>query len=421
MVSNMNKLIVKGKNKLYGKVEVKSAKNALLPLIASCILLDFEVGFLNVPKLKDVDVMLEIIQCMGGKYRYEGDVLYVDCSSLHIPEIPCEQAKKIRASVFMLGPLLGRFHKVSTVKPGGCNLGERPIDLHLSTLSRLGAEVSSGDYVYLRADKLKGTKIRLPFSSVGVTENLIMASCVSEGETIILNSAKEPEIVCLANFLNRLGAKIRGAGTSVIRIEGVKKLKPNVSYFKPITDRIEVGTFLLCALNTGGEIEIEGADFIHNGELIKKIHNNTCKIMVESDKIYMKSCGVGKGLGYIKTAPYPGFPTDLQSLTLAYSCFLRGTTVIREGIFKDRFQVVNELKKMGANINITGDGAIVVGRFDIHGAEVEVPDLRGGASLILAGLNADGITTVNGASLIERGYDNIDKKLRLLGADIKRG
>ena len=321
----------------------------------------------------------------------------------------------------MLGALLGRFHKASTVKPGGCNFGERPIDLHLSSLSKLGAEISNGEYIYLRADKLKGCKIHLPISSVGVTESIIMASCLAEGETVIINSAREPEIVCLANFLNRLGAKIHGAGSSIIRVEGVKKLMPNVAHFKPITDRIEVGTFILFTLNAGGEIEINGADFMHNIELIKKIHNNTCKIMVESDKIYMKSCGVGKGLGYIKTAPYPGFPTDLQSLTLAYSCFLRGTTVIREGIFKDRFQVVNELKKMGANINITGDGAIVVGRFDIHGAEVEVPDLRGGASLILAGLNADGITTVNGASLIERGYDNIDKKLRLLGADIKRG
>ncbi len=421
MVSNMNKLIVKGKNKLYGKVQVKSAKNALLPLIASCVLLDFEVGFLNVPKLKDVDVMLEIIRCMGGKYRYDGDILFVDCSSLHIPEIPCEEAKKIRASIFLLGPLLGRFRKASTVKPGGCNLGERPIDMHLNTLKSLGVEVSAGEYVYLRADKLKGNRIYLPFSSVGVTENLIMASCLAEGETIISNSAKEPEIVCLANFLNRLGAKIYGAGTSIIRIVGVKKLSPNVKFFTPITDRIEAGTFMLCALNTGGEIEIDGADFTHNSELIKKIHNNTCKIMLESDKIYIKSCGVGSSLGLIKTAPYPAFPTDLQSLTLAYSCFLRGTTVIREGVFKNRFQVVNELKKMSADIRLTNDGAIVVGRYDIHGAEVVVPDLRGGASLILAGLNAEGVTTISGIECVERGYDRIDEKLRLLGADIKKG
>lgn len=417
----MNKLIVKGKNKLYGNVEVKSAKNALLPLIASCILLNFEVGFLNVPKLKDVDVMLEIIKCMGGKYRYEDDVLYVDCSSLYMPEIPCEEAKKIRASVFMLGPLISRFHKASTVKPGGCNFGERPIEMHLDTIKKLGVEVSEGEYVYLRTDKLKGAKITLPFSSVGVTENLIMASCLAEGETVIINAAREPEIACLANFLNRLGAKIYGAGTSQIRIVGVKKLYPKIKHFKPITDRIETGTFILCSLVTGGEIEIKGADFIHNFELIKKIHNNTCKIMLASDKIYIKSSGAGSGLGFIKTAPYPAFPTDLQSLILAYSCFLRGTTVIEEGVFKTRFQVVDELKKMNADIERNSNRVIVSGKSDIHGAEVTAPDLRGGASLILAGLGAEGITTISGLDIIKRGYDRIDEKLRLLGADVRKG
>ncbi len=417
----MNKLIVKGKNKLYGKVEVKSAKNALLPLISACILLDFEVGFLNVPKLSDVDVMLNIIKCMGGKYRYEGDTLYVDCSLLHMPEIPCEEAKKIRASVFMLGPLIARFHKASTVMPGGCNFGDRPIDMHLDGLRALGVEISKGDYIYLRADKLKGRKIVLPCVSVGVTENLMMAACLAEGETRIINAAKEPEIICLAGFLKRLGAKIYGAGTSEIRIVGVKKLNKNITHFRPITDRIETGTFILCALSTGGEIEIEGADFIHNTELIKKIHNNTCKIMLASDKIYIKSSGAGSGLGFIKTAPYPAFPTDLQSIALAYACFLRGTTVIEEGIFKTRFQVVDELKKMGAQIERLGSKAVVTGTLGMHGAELTAPDLRGGAALMLAGLSVDGVTTVHGLDVIKRGYDRIDEKLRLLGADVKKG
>ena len=417
----MNKLIVKGKNKLYGKVEVKSAKNALLPLIASCVLLDFEVGFLNVPRLKDVDVLLEIIKSMGGKYRYDDDVLYVDCSTLYNPEIPCEEARKIRASIFLLGSLISRFHKVSTVRPGGCNFGERPIDMHLDTLKKLGVEVSSGEYLYLRTDKLKGSKIFLPFSSVGVTENLIMASCLAEGETIILNSAKEPEVVCLANFLNRLGARIYGAGTSQIRVEGVKKLQPKIKYIKPITDRIEVGTFMLCSLVTGGEIEIDGADFIHNTELIKKIHNNTCKIMLSSDKIYIKSSGAGSGLGFIKTAPYPAFPTDLQSQILAYSCFLRGTTVIEEGVFKTRFKVVDELKKMNADIERVGSRVLVNGKAELYGAEVTAPDLRGGASLIIAGLGADGVTTVSGLDVIKRGYDRIDEKLRILGGSVNEG
>lgn len=417
----MNKLIVKGKNKLYGKVEVKSAKNALLPLIASCVLLDFEVGFLNVPRLKDVDVMLEIIKSMGGKYRYENDILYVDCSTLHSPEIPCEEARKIRASIFLLGSLISRFHKVSTVRPGGCNFGERPIDMHLDTLKKLGVEVSNGEYLYLRTDKLKGAKIFLPFSSVGVTENLIMASCLAEGETTILNSAKEPEIICLANFLNRLGAKIYGAGTSQIKIVGVKKLLPKIKYFKPITDRIEAGTFMLCSLVTGGEIEIDGADFVHNAELIKKIHNNTCKIMLSSDKIYIKSSGAGSSLGFIKTAPYPAFPTDLQSQILAYSCFLRGTTVIEEGVFKTRFQVVDELVKMNADIKRVGNRVLVNGKSELLGAEVTAPDLRGGASLIIAGLGAEGVTTVSGLDVIKRGYDRIDEKLKELGASVNEG
>ena len=417
----MNKLIVKGKNKLYGKVEVKSAKNVLLPLISACILLDFEVGFLKVPKLTDVDVMLNIIKCMGGSYRYDGDTLYVNCSSLHMPEIPCEDAKKIRASIFMLGPLVARFHKASTVKPGGCNLGDRPIELHLDVLKALGVEVSNGDYIYLKTDRLKGKKIVLPIVSVGVTENLIMASCLAEGETRIINAAKEPEIVCLANFLNRLGAKIYGAGTSEIKIVGVKKLQKNITHFKPITDRIETGTFILCTLATGGEVEINGADFVNNFELIKKIHNNTCKIMLASDKIYIKSSGAGNGLGFIKTAPYPAFPTDLQSLTLAYACFLRGTTVIEESVFKNRFQVTTELKKMGGRIDLSGNRAIVKGSCSMHGAEVLAPDLRSGAALILAGLSADGVTTITGLDVIKRGYDCIDEKLKLLGADVKKG
>ncbi len=417
----MNKLIVKGKNKLYGKVEVKSAKNVLLPLISACILLDFEVGFLNVPKLSDVDVMLNIIKCMGGSYRYENDTLYVDCSSLHMPEIPCEEAKKIRASIFMLGPLIARFHKASTVKPGGCNLGDRPIELHLEVLKELGVEISNGDYIYLKTDKLKGKKIVLPIVSVGVTENLMMASCLAEGETFIINAAKEPEIVCLANFLNRLGAKIYGAGTSEIRIVGVKKLSKNITHFKPITDRIETGTFILYALSAGGEIEIDGADFVHNFELIKKIHNNTCKIMLSSDKIYIKSSGAGNGLGFIKTAPYPAFPTDLQSLTLAYACFLRGTTVIEETVFKTRFKVVDELRKMGGQIDLLDSRAIVKGTQYMHGAEVIAPDLRSGAALILAGLSVDGVTSISGLDVIKRGYDRIDEKLRLLGADVKKG
>ena len=417
----MNKLIINGKNKLYGKVDVKSAKNAMLPLIASCVLLDFEVGFLNCPNIGDISVMLDIIKCLGGKYRYEGDTLFVDCSSLYIPELPCELSKKIRASVFLLGPLLARFRKVSAVTPGGCDFGERPIGMHLDSLKKLGAEISGKEHLYLRADKLEGAKVVLPFPSVGVTENLIMAGCLADGETIIVNAAREPEIVCLASFLNRLGAKISGAGTSKIVISGVKKLTKKIAYFKPITDRIEVGTFRLATLNTGGEVEISGANFLHNIALIKKIYNNTCKITFESDKIYLKCCGVGNGLGFIKTAPYPAFPTDLQSPLLAYACSLNGKTVIEEGVFKNRFSIVNELRKMNADITVDGSRATVIGNNRLKGAVLNATDLRSGAGLIISALGADGVSEIVGLDVIERGYLGIDKKLRLLGADVTKG
>lgn len=416
----MSRLIINGKNKLYGKIKMKSAKNALLPLIASCILLDFEVGFFNVPKLTDVLVMLEIIKSLGGKYRFEGDVLYVDCSSLYSSELPCDLAEKIRASIFMLGPLISRFHKALTVRPGGCNFGERPIDMHLDSFKKLGVEISDGEYIYFRLNELKSSKIILPISSVGVTVNVITACCVGNCETVIINAAREPEIVCLANFLNAMGAKIIGAGTSKIYIKGVKKLSKRISHFKPITDRIEAGTFALSVMNTGGEIELDGANFIHNMELIKKIYHNACKMTFESDKIYIKASGKGKGLGLIKTAPYPAFPTDLQSPILAYSCFLDGKSVINEGVFKNRFAIVNELSKMNANLVRYGESVTVFGKGDLVGATVDAKDLRTGAGLIVAGLNAEGETIINGLEVIERGYFNIDKKLATLGAVVRK-
>lgn len=417
----MDKLIINGKKELYGKIEIKSAKNALLPLIACCILLDFEVGFLNCPKLSDVDVMLDIIKSLGGEYRYEGDTLFVNCAKVYIPELPCEKASKIRASVFMLGPLLARFHKASTSQPGGCSFEKRPIDMHLDSFEKIGAEVSSGEYVFIKAEKIKGGVVYLPFKSVGVTLNLIMASCVGDCETVIVNAAKEPEIVCLASFINKLGGCVIGAGTSKIYVKGVKKLRRNVTHFKPITDRIETGTFILAVLTTGGEIEIDGADFTHNISLIKKIFKNTCKMSFDSDKIYIKSCGKGSALNYVKTQPYPFFPTDLQSPLLAYSCFLKGKTIIEEGVFTNRFTVVSELKKMNANVELSANRATVIGTDEMVGANVNALDLRGGASLIIAGLGSHGVTVINGLSNVERGYHDIDKKLISLGADIRKG
>lgn len=416
----MSKLIVDNCKGLYGKVEIKSAKNAILPLIASCILLDFEVGFYNCPKIDDVLVMLEIIKSLGGKYRFEGEVLFVDCSTLYISELPCELASKIRASVYTLGPLLARFRKATATSPGGCKIGERPIGLHLDSFKKMGVEIGRGDNIYMRADKLEGKKIALPFKSVGVTENLIMLGCFAEGETVILNAAREPEIVCLCEFLKLLGAKISGEGSSRICIQGIKRLKKANLIFKPISDRIETGTFLLAGLSVGCEMELVGANYLHNLYLIKKIFNNTCKIAFCSDKIYMKSCGAGSSLGYVKTAPYPFFPTDLQSPIMAYATTLQGTTVIEETVFKSRFETACQLKKLGADITLNTGVATVRGVNALVGAEVDATDLRGGAALVIAGLKAEGQTVINNAEIIERGYYKIENKLNSLGASVKR-
>ena len=416
----MSKLIVTGENKLYGEVTVESAKNALLPLISACILYESKVTFINVPKLKDVEVMLEIIEYLGGKYYFLGNNLTVDCSSLYFYELPCELTKKIRASIFMIGAILGRFRKATFCKPGGCDIGERPIDIHIDSLKKLGVEVGGDEILYCRADVLNGANITLRFKSVGATINVILASVLAKGRTVINNAAKEPEITSLIKLLKIFGAKIKGAGTSTIIVDGVDKLKKDTVIFTPVSDRIEVGTFALAVMGVGGEITISNAKFNNNIALFKKIYNNACKIVYEDAKIYIKSSGVGKGLGSVKTAPYPYFPTDLQPQISAYSTTLNGTTVIDETIFENRFNHFTELRKMGANVLVNGSKAVINGVKSLKGANVYAHDLRGGASLVLAGLKAEGVTVIDNIEVIDRGYYQIENKLQSLGANIKR-
>ncbi len=416
----MSKLIVMGGEKLYGEVNVESAKNALLPLISACVLYEAKVTFLNVPKLKDVEIMLEIIEYLGGKYYFSGNTLTVDCSSLYLYELPCDLTKKIRASIFMIGAILGRFRKVTFCRPGGCDIGERPIDIHIESLKSLGVEFGGDDILYCRADNLKGNKITLRFRSVGATINAILASVLANGRTTIYNAAKEPEISSLIKLLRTFGAKIKGAGTSTIIIDGIQKLKKENVTFTPISDRIEVGTFALAVMSTGGEIVISNAKFNHNVALFKKIYNNACKIVCEDGKIYIKSSGIGKGLGFVKTAPYPYFPTDLQPQLSVYSSTLVGTTVINETVFENRFNHLLELNKMGANVTVIGNKAIIKGVKSLKGAEVYAYDLRGGAAMVLAGLKAEGETIIDNAEVIDRGYFKIETKLQSLGANIKR-
>ncbi len=416
----MGKFIINGGQKLYGEITAESAKNAMLPLISACIMYEGKVTFLKCPKLKDVQIMLEIIEYLGGKYSFSGETLTVDCSSLYLYELPCELTNKIRASTFMLGSILSRFRKVSFCKSGGCDIGKRPIDIHLDGLRKLGVEISDNSVIYGRADKLKGAEVIFRYKSVGATINVLLLSVLAEGKTVIRNVAREPEISSLIKLLKEFGAKISGAGTSTIVVEGVKKLNKKHIVFMPISDRIEVGTYLLMALSLGGEVCINNANYFDNLNLIKKIHNNACKIVLSNDKIYIKSSGAGKGLGLIKTAPYPYFPTDLQAPISAYATTLSGVTVINETVFENRFSHMYELKKMGANISVNKDTAIITGVSKLNGANVYASDLRAGASLILAGLKAEGQTVIDNAEIVDRGYYLIEEKLNLLGAKIKR-
>ena len=416
----MSKFIINGGQKLFGEITVESAKNAMLPLLSACILYEGKVTFLNCPRLKDVEIMLEIIKHLGGKYSFLGNDLTVDCSSLYSYELPCDLTKKIRASIFTIGAIIARFRKAYFCKPGGCDIGERPIDMHLDAFKSLGVEISGEDYVYCRANVLQGAEITLKYKSVGTTVNALLASILADGRTTIKNAAKEPEITSLIKLLKTFGAKIKGEGTSTLIVEGVSKLKKDKLVFLPISDRIEVGTFALAVMSTGGEIAINNANFVHNISLFKKIQNNACKIVCEDDKIYIKSSGAGSGLNIVKTAPYPFFPTDLQPQLSAYATTLNGDTTIIETVFENRFNHFADLIKMGANVSIKGNVAKIAGVSEINGQTVTAYDLRGGAAMVIAGLKANGETVIENASVIDRGYYLLEDKLSSLGAKIQR-
>lgn len=416
----MGNFLVRKANGLYGEVSVQSAKNALLPIISACALIEAPVTIKNVSMMSDVEVMLDVLCALGAKYRYDGDNLTVDCRSLYKNELPEELTRKIRSSVFLLGPLIARFRKVTLVKSGGCNIGKRPIDIHISGLKKLGVDALETEVLYLRADKLTGAEITLRFPSVGATENLIMAAVTAIGTTVIKNAAREPEVKCLCDFLRVAGAKIKGGGSGEITVEGVKTLTKTSFSFTPVPDRIEAGTFILAALLTGGEILLKNCVKDFNASLIEKVRNNACKLRVFNDRIYIKSKGRGKALGEITAAPYPGFATDLQTIAIAYAATLDGVTVVKDEVFKNRFAETGELSKLGADIKVCDNTATVRGVESLSGGAVKALDLRGGAALVLAGLKAQGETVIENAELIDRGYYKLDEKLRKLGADVTR-
>ena len=415
----MDKYIIDGGMKLYGKVQAQSAKNTVLPLLAASILTDEQVTIRGVPTINDVENMLRILGEVGCKIKRRKDCAIIDSSNAISHEIPARLTKELRSSVFMLGSVLTRFQKAKISYPGGCDIGLRPIDLHLSGLQRLGVKIVEKDgYIHCEAQKLMGAEILLDFPSVGATENIILAAVKAEGVTVIRNAAKEPEIVDLQNFLNAMGGKVRGAGGGTVVIEGVKRLH-GVDY-TPIGDRIEAGTYLIAAACCGGEIEINGVLPENIAALLHKLRENGCKIHIKNDKIVLQSQGRLRSVNLVETMPFPGFPTDLQAQYAAFCCTTQGATLIVENLFETRYRYAAELKRMGADITVRGRTAFIKGVERLHGACVTASDLRGGAALVVAALGAEGQSSVMDISHIDRGYADFEYKLKKLGAKIRR-
>lgn len=404
---------------LRGNVRISGAKNAALPILAASLLGTEDIILEDVPKLKDVEIMCEVLTSLGSKVDYLGDgVIRINSAGINNYETSYELMSKMRASFLVMGPLLTRMGKTKNSMPGGCAIGTRPIDLHLKGFKALGAtiDIDHGN-IGAYTEKLIGDKIYLDFPSVGATENIMMAATMADGETIIDNAAMEPEIVDLSNFLNKLGADIKGAGTSTIRIKGVKKL--GGARHSIIPDRIEAGTFMVAAAITGGDVVIENVINSHVKPIIAKLKEAGCTVEEGIDSIRVIGNNELKAID-IKTLPYPGFPTDMQAQFMALMTILKGTSVVIETVFENRFMHVDELKKMGADIKIDDRSAIINGIKQLKGAVVKASDLRAGAALVLAGLVADGITEIENVYHIDRGYDGIEAKFTGLGAVIYR-
>ena len=413
----MAKYIIKGSNKLEGKVKISGSKNAALPIIAASILNAGKTTLYNVPNIHDTQMMFEILKNLGGKVEKKNNKIIIDTSKIKKYEISEDLMRQMRSSVILAGSLIGKYQKAIFSYPGGCDIGTRPIDLHLKGFEKLGINITK-NYVNISCicDKIVGEKIDLDFPSVGATENIMLASCLGEGTTQINNAAREPEIIDLQNFLNKMGAKIQGAGSNKIQIEGVKKLN-DVSY-NIMPDRIETGTFLCAAAMSQGNIIIENTNINHITPIISKLEEANCKLKLEKDKIELKAPKKLKALE-IRTMPYPGFPTDMQSIFVSMLTIAKGTSIIVENIFESRYKFTQELIRMGAKITIEGKSAIVKGTRKLYGANVNATDLRGGAALVLAGIVAKGETTIENIEYILRGYENLNKKLENLGVNIK--
>ena len=415
----MEQFVIKGGRPLVGTVEIGGAKNAALAILAASLMTSETISIDNLPNVTDINALLEAIERIGGHVEHTGaHSIKLNCAHIDSFNIDCDCIRKIRASYYLLGALLGRYKRATVPLPGGCNIGNRPIDLHLKGFRSLGAKIDiSHGMIVADSEELKGAHIYLDSVSVGATINIMMAASMAKGNTVIENAAKEPHVVDTANFLNSMGASIKGAGTDVIRIKGVEKL--HGTEYSIIPDQIEAGTYMFAAAATGGDVTIKNIIPKHLESISAKLIEVGCDITEFDDSIRLV-CNGRLSHTQVRTLPYPGFPTDMQPQMVVAIGMSEGTSIVTESIFENRFKYVDELTKMGANIKVEGNTAIINGVDGYTGARVAAPDLRAGAALVIAGLAADGITVVDDITYVERGYENMELKLQNLGALIKK-
>lgn len=415
----MYNIEIEGGLPLVGSTRVQGAKNSVLPIMAATVLSRGTCVIHGCPNLEDVTCSLEILRSAGCKTRREGETVTVDASVIDRSSIPPLLMHKMRSSITFLGPMTARCGEAEMSFPGGCELGPRPIDLHIRGLGMLGIQVTeSGGTVRASLGAFRGGKVHLDFPSVGATENLMMAATVAKGETVITNAAKEPEIIDLQTFLNKMGAKVQGAGTDEIIIRGVERLYP--AEHRVIPDRIVAATYLCAGAVTGGSIELTKANPAHMGAILSLLEDTGARITAKDDRIYLAAPDKVRPVKLLRTMPYPGFPTDAQALVTALLCIADGTSVVEETIFENRFKHCGELSRMGADITTRGRIAVIRGVEKLYGAHVEAMELRGGAALVIAGLCAEGRTVVSGTGHIDRGYDTLVQDMQALGASITK-
>lgn len=414
----MQSIVIEGGKRLKGDVTISGAKNAALPILCATILAPGENHLTNVPNLKDVSTMGQLLGCLGAKVEASDGAAVIDTTAIDKDEAPYDLVKTMRASVLVLGPLVARLGRARVSLPGGCAIGARPINLHLMGLEKMGAKVEiEHGYVVASAKRLKGAKIYLDLPTVTGTENLMMAAALADGPTVIENAACEPEVTDLADYLNAMGARVRGAGTDTVRIEGVSQLKP--AAYRVMPDRIETGTFMIAGAITGGEVTVKDCRPEHSNALIEKLKETGLEITTGKDWVKVMNTSRVKSAD-VKTLPYPGFPTDMQAQFMALMALADGLSVITETVFENRFMHIAELRRMGADIKVQGNAAVVSGVKQLLGAPVMATDLRASASLIVAALAAKGSSEISRVYHLDRGYEKIEEKLLGLGARVKR-